>query len=115
MQSDLYLFFEQYKHAAESALERGEEFNEIISGSAFVMVEIFHRAVALYPMAWKTKSFKYSEPENRIRKKIEKKSGNPNMEHCDHFLQAAEYTTMKGRYKEAKGHYGFEDWSLAPH
>ena len=43
--SDLLLFYGQYKLAADSALERGEEFNELLNGSALGMLETFHRAV----------------------------------------------------------------------
>lgn len=44
--SDLQLFFGEYKLAAKSALERGEEFNELMSGSMLCMIETFHRAVS---------------------------------------------------------------------
>lgn len=44
--SDLYLFFGQYKMAAESALDRGEESNEFMAGNAMVMPETFHRGVS---------------------------------------------------------------------
>lgn len=43
--SDLYLFFGEYELAAKSALDRGEECNELLGGSALVMLETFHRAV----------------------------------------------------------------------
>mmetsp|Transcript_30744 Transcript_30744/g.73786 ORF Transcript_30744/g.73786 Transcript_30744/m.73786 type:complete len:181 (-) Transcript_30744:345-887(-) len=51
--SDLYLFFGEYKLAADSALERGEEFNEVHSGSALVMIEnICQRDIRLPYLPW---------------------------------------------------------------
>lgn len=52
--SDLYLFYGHYKLAAESALKRGEEFNEVLNGSALCMLETFHRAVSklVVPSLW---------------------------------------------------------------
>lgn len=102
--SDLYLFFGQYKRAAESALERGEEFPEVIGG-AMMMIETFHRAVALYAMARKTRASKYLKPANKLRDRISKwAKGNPNVVHYDHFLQA-EHAAIKRKYKTAKDHY----------
>ena len=50
--SDQYLFYGHYKLAAESALERGEEFNEVLNGSALVFLETFHRAVSVPLFLW---------------------------------------------------------------
>lgn len=104
-ESELYLFFAQHKLAAESALERGEEFTEVVSGS-LVMLETFHRAVALYAMARKTRNSKYAKPASRLRKRIATwaKNGNLNVKHYDSLLQA-EHAAFKGKYKDAKLHY----------
>jgi len=103
-QSDLYLFFAQYKDAAHSALERGEEFAEVV-GSAWVMIETFHRAVALFAMGRKTRESKYLRPANKLRKRIAKWARvNPNVNHYGHFLQA-EHLAIKRHYKEAKAQY----------
>lgn len=104
-QSELYLFYGEYKLAAESALKRGDEFADVVSGS-FVAMEAFHRAVALFAMARKTRESKYTRPANRLRNKIAKwaKHGNPNVVHYDCFLQA-EHAALKGKYKDAKGKY----------
>ncbi|KAL3926538.1 MAG: hypothetical protein SGBAC_013436 [Bacillariaceae sp.] len=104
--SDLYLFFGKYELAAKSALDRGEEFNATLNGNAVVMIETFHRAIALFIMARKTKSSKYSKPAHRIRKKIAGwvKSGNPNVKHYDTFLQA-EHAALRGKKIQAKGKY----------
>lgn len=104
-QSDLYLFFGQYKLAAESALERGEEFAEVI-GSGLLMIETFHRAVALFAMAHKTRESKYLKPANRLLKRIAKWAQvNPNVKHYYHFLKAEQFV-IKRNYKDAKTQYG---------
>ena len=61
--SDLHLFFRKYKLAAESALERGEELNEILNGSALVMLDTFHRAVSNWFLLsrWISLSIKHSD------------------------------------------------------
>ena len=46
--SEQYLFYGDYKRAAESALARGEEFKEVHKAMALVMIETFHRAVSTY-------------------------------------------------------------------
>jgi len=104
-QSDLYLFFGHYKLAAESALKRGEKFNEVVSGS-WLMIETFHRGVALFAMGRKTRESKYLRPANKLRKRIAKWAQvNPNVKHHEHFLQA-EYLAVKRNYKDAKIQYG---------
>ncbi|CAJ1965423.1 unnamed protein product [Cylindrotheca closterium] len=88
--SDLYLFFGKYELAADSALERVEELNEMLNGST-----------ALFAMTRKTKSSKYTKPAHRIRRKIAGwvKGENPNVKHYESFLEA-EHTALRGRKKE---------------
>lgn len=100
-QSELYLFFGQHKLAADSALERGDEFPEVISGS-WVMIEAFHRAIALYAVARRSSDSKYLKEANKLRLRISKWAiENPNVKYYDHCLQA-EQAAIKRIYKLAK-------------
>ena len=66
----------------------------------------FHRAVALYAMARKTRKRKYKRQAKKIRKKIAKwqKSGNPNVSHFVTFLDA-EQAAVNKKYDEAEDNY----------
>mmetsp|Transcript_10591 Transcript_10591/g.25578 ORF Transcript_10591/g.25578 Transcript_10591/m.25578 type:complete len:280 (+) Transcript_10591:662-1501(+) len=103
---DLLVFYGAYELAAESALKRGNEFPKAAVGVFTIMMETFHRGVALYAMARRTRRRKYLNPARRIRKTIKKwgKNGNPNVRHYICFLDA-EHSAVSKRYKEAEVHY----------
>mmetsp|Transcript_10593 Transcript_10593/g.25586 ORF Transcript_10593/g.25586 Transcript_10593/m.25586 type:complete len:222 (+) Transcript_10593:662-1327(+) len=56
---DLLVFYGAYELAAESALKRGNEFPKAAVGVFTIMMETFHRGVALYAMARRTRRRKY--------------------------------------------------------
>jgi predicted ATPase len=106
MQADLYMFFGEYELAADSALARGNDFCKSLNAHSLCMLETFHRGVALYAMARRTKKRKYKIPAQRIRKTVGKwvESGNPNVKHY-YSLLSAEDAAMKGRRRAAETHY----------
>jgi hypothetical protein len=71
------------------------------------MIETFHRGVALYIMARKTKKRKYKTHASKIRKTVKTwvKAGNPNVEHYDLLLDAEHAALNKSSYDCAEKLY----------
>jgi hypothetical protein len=100
------LIFIDFEAAANRAIKGGDKFEKLAPGIFFVMIETFHRAVALYAMARRTKKRKYKVQANKITKTIEKwvKSGNPNVKHY-HLLLSAEQAALSKNYTRAEENY----------
>lgn len=103
------LVFTNIEAAADRAIKVGDKFEKLAPGIFLGMIEVFHRAVALYALARQTKKRKYKAPANKLSKKIEKwmNGGNPNVKYY-HLLLSAEkaalsknYDIAEERYKEA--------------
>ncbi|KAL3938885.1 MAG: hypothetical protein SGBAC_006285 [Bacillariaceae sp.] len=105
-ESELYLFYGEYQRAADSALKREKDFDKAFSSHAIVMIECFHRGVALYAMARKSKNRKYRTAAAKVRKTVKRwsKNGNPNVKHYDSFL-SAEHAALTNNFDEAEVHY----------
>ena len=84
------LTFLKPEEAADRAIAVGNKFSNLAPSLCLVMIETFHRGVALYIMARKTKKRKYKSHASKIRKTIKKwlRAGNPNVEHYSLLLDA---------------------------
>ncbi|CAJ1962246.1 unnamed protein product [Cylindrotheca closterium] len=105
-ESELYLFYGEYQRAADSALEREKDFENIFSSHAIIMIECFHRGIALYAMARKSKNRKYKTAAVKVRKKVKRWSynGNPNVKYYDSFL-SAEHAALTNDFAKAEVQY----------
>eukprot|EP00980_Cylindrotheca_fusiformis_P006729 scaffold1400_cov137-Cylindrotheca_fusiformis.AAC.7 len=105
-QAELNLFYGCNEKAADSALARQDEFANGFGGHLAGMQEAFHRGVALYAMARRTKRRKYKAGARHIRNIVRKwfEDGNPNVRHYHIFL-GAEHAALKRNDKAAKSLY----------
>ena len=67
---ELLIFFGDFSEAAELAIECDETFSKAFPGFFMCMLETFHRGVALYAMARKTKQSKYKRRARQVLKTI---------------------------------------------
>ena len=100
---ELVFWHEDYEVSAKHALKVGETFAKSAPGIYCGSVELFHRAVALYAAASKTKKRKYWSAANKIRKRISAlaKHGNTTLQYYSIFLMA-EHLALKKRYEAVK-------------
>jgi predicted ATPase len=103
---ELMVFFGDFEAAAKLALARGDKYEKAAPGYFLGMMETFHRGVALYAMARRTKKRKYKTAAKGILKTIATwaKSGNPNVKHY-HSLLMAEQAALDMKYKAAESLY----------
>eukprot|EP00980_Cylindrotheca_fusiformis_P004976 scaffold1054_cov124-Cylindrotheca_fusiformis.AAC.16 len=100
------LVFTDFEMAAERALEEGDKFEKLVPAIFTSMIETFHRAVALYALARRTKKRKYKVHAKKLSKRIEawKKEGNPNVVYYHSFL-SAEKAALNKKFDEAEENY----------
>lgn len=100
------LTFLKPEEAADRAIAVGNKFAKLAPSLCLGMIETFHRGVALYIMARKTKQRKYRTHANQIRKTIRTwlKAGNPNVEHYSLLLEA-EHASLKRSFARAERLY----------
>ncbi|CAB9531002.1 Transcriptional regulator [Seminavis robusta] len=98
-EGELLLFYGDYETLAKRAIRLGDVYEKLIPANLVIIPETFHRCVALYAMARRTRQKKYITHANRVRKKIEnwRQQGNPNVEHYCIFLNA-EQAAVRKRY-----------------
>lgn len=103
---ELLLFFGDYSGAAELSIECDESFNKAFPGFFLCMMETFHRGIALYAMARKSKQGKYKRKARQVLKTIGawREKGNPNVEHYWIFLKA-EDEALRRNDENAKKFY----------
>eukprot|EP00980_Cylindrotheca_fusiformis_P021303 scaffold8208_cov142-Cylindrotheca_fusiformis.AAC.2 len=100
------LVFTDFEMAAKRALEGGNKLEKLAPASFHIMIETFHRAVALYASARRTKKRKYRVHANKLAKRIEKwmKSGNPNVKYY-YLLLSAEKAALNKKFDAAEENY----------
>jgi len=106
---NLLVFFGDFEEAANLAIRTGENYKKTCKSIFECMIETFHRGVALYAMARKTRKRKYRSRANKIRKtmKMWMENGNPNVNHYFSLLTAEQaaldkdYVTTEARYRES--------------
>ncbi|KAL3932919.1 MAG: hypothetical protein SGBAC_010629 [Bacillariaceae sp.] len=111
-EGELLLFLDT-EAAAERAARVGNKFEKLIPSICLIMIETFHRGVALYALARRTKKRKYRVEANRIRNTIKSwlMKGNPNVQHYRCLLNA-EQAVLVGEDAKASRFYA-EAISLA--
>ncbi|CAJ1957594.1 unnamed protein product [Cylindrotheca closterium] len=92
--------------SAERALQIGETHAKITPANFWNQIESFHRAVALYAAAIKTKKSKYKRAANKIRKRMAAlaKYENTTIQYFFMFL-TAEHLVLQRKHIEAKLKY----------
>lgn len=92
------------EEAADRAIKFGNKFAKLTPSLCLGMIETFHRGVALYTMARKTRKRKYKIHANKIRKTIKTwlHAGNPNVEHYSLFLEAEHAALNRAFSRSAK-------------
>ncbi|CAJ1938997.1 unnamed protein product [Cylindrotheca closterium] len=105
-EGELLVFFKP-EEAADRAIRHAKTFSKLCPCMCVGMIETFHRGVALYIMARKTKRRKYKSHASKIRKTIKKwlEAGNPNVEHYDLLLDAEHAALNKSSYDRAEKLY----------
>eukprot|EP00980_Cylindrotheca_fusiformis_P023735 scaffold10881_cov138-Cylindrotheca_fusiformis.AAC.3 len=100
------LVFTDFEMAAERAIEDGDKYEKLVPAIFHIMIEAFHRAVALYASARRTKKRKYRVHANKLAKRIEKwmKSGNPNVKYY-YLLLSAEKAALNKKFDAAEENY----------
>lgn len=101
------LVFLKPEEAAERAITNVKKFSQLCPSMCLIMIETFHRGVALYIMARKTKLRKYRSHAVKIRKTIQKwqKAANPNVQHYNLLLDAEEAALSKKSFATAEKLY----------
>lgn len=102
---ELMVFYDIEK-LAKRAVKGDTVYEKCFPGFYSIMLETFHRGVALYAMARKTNKYKYKRQAKKIRKKINQwqKAGNPNVSHFVTFLDA-EQAALNKKYDLAEDNY----------
>jgi hypothetical protein len=102
----LLVFFGEFERAAEISLDKGGVYQETFGSGFLGMLEVFHRGIALYAMARKTKKRKYKKAARQILSTITKwvLKENPNVKHC-HSLLSAEQAVLDKNLNAADIHY----------
>ncbi|CAJ1940060.1 unnamed protein product [Cylindrotheca closterium] len=105
-QLELFVYYGEYEAAANLVIEEGNVFESSGVKDSFAQTEAFHRGLAFYAMARKTKQRKYKQRANKVRQTIEKwcKDGCPNV---DHFLGLlnAEQASLDNKHRKAEELY----------
>jgi len=107
LQSELCVFFGDYMTAADSALDQGDSFEKGMGSHVMAMIHTFHRGVALYAMARRTRKRKYMVAAEQFRRTIARwaQRGNPNVNHYHLLLSAEAMALKRGRHYIAAGSF----------
>eukprot|EP00980_Cylindrotheca_fusiformis_P012097 scaffold2923_cov121-Cylindrotheca_fusiformis.AAC.7 len=100
------LVFYDIEAAARRAIKDGDKLEKMSPGNFVIMFETFHRAIALFAMARRTKKRKYRTHANKLTRRIEgwMQSGNPNVVHY-HKALMAEQAALNKKYDLAGKNY----------
>mmetsp|Transcript_24272 Transcript_24272/g.59418 ORF Transcript_24272/g.59418 Transcript_24272/m.59418 type:complete len:610 (+) Transcript_24272:2715-4544(+) len=101
-EGELMVFHGNYDELANRAIAKGDHYSQLMMGFFLIPMETFHRGIALYAMARRTKRRKYKAHANKIRKQVTKWSndGNPNVKHYVMILNA-EQAVLDKHYEKA--------------
>lgn len=103
---EVFLILGNYSTAAEIAISNGDAYGKAFPGFFIVMIVTFHRALACFAMARRSKAARYRRHAYRVRKTIQKwsDSGNPNVKYYCTCLDA-EHAVLSKKYEKAKTYY----------
>eukprot|EP00980_Cylindrotheca_fusiformis_P026340 scaffold15908_cov132-Cylindrotheca_fusiformis.AAC.3 len=104
-QGELLVYYD-LEAAAKRAIKDGEKFANLCPGSFISLQEVFHRAIAVFAMAQRTKKRKYRTYANKLANRIDGwvRSGNPNVRHY-HLALMAEQAALSKKYDLAEERY----------
>eukprot|EP00980_Cylindrotheca_fusiformis_P013966 scaffold3631_cov73-Cylindrotheca_fusiformis.AAC.1 len=104
-QGELLVFYD-IEAAAKRAIKDGDKYAKLNPSIFHVLFETFHRAIALFAMARRTRKRKYRSTANKLAKRIEGwvRSGNPNVSHY-HAALLAEQAALNKKYDVAEENY----------
>eukprot|EP00980_Cylindrotheca_fusiformis_P012095 scaffold2923_cov121-Cylindrotheca_fusiformis.AAC.5 len=105
LQGELLVFYD-IEAAAKRAIKDGDKFAEMAPGNFQNMLETFHRAIALFATARRTRKRKYRSQADKLASRIEGwvRSGNPNVRHY-HASMKAEQAALSKKYDRAEENY----------
>eukprot|EP00980_Cylindrotheca_fusiformis_P013392 scaffold3410_cov141-Cylindrotheca_fusiformis.AAC.35 len=105
LQGELLVFYD-IEAAAKRAIKHGDKFTKLAPGVFLIMFETFHRAIALFAMARRTKKRNYRIKANKLAQRIEGwvRSGNPNVGHY-HMALLAEQAALNKKFDLAEDSY----------
>lgn len=105
---ELLLFFADHEARVELLMgkEKGKSYAEQIQGYFVGRIETFHRGIAWFAMARRTRKRKYKSEALKVMKQVSKwvNAGDPNVLHYDLMLQA-EYAALSKKYEKADDLY----------
>eukprot|EP00980_Cylindrotheca_fusiformis_P025755 scaffold14559_cov137-Cylindrotheca_fusiformis.AAC.1 len=104
-QGELLVFYD-LEAAANRAIKDGDKFAKLSPGIFLNMQETFHRSIALFTMARRTRKRKYRTHANKLANRINSwvRSGNPNVGHY-HIAIMAEQAALRKKYDVAEQNY----------
>lgn len=105
-EGELVFWNEDYEISAMRALKVGESHAKLAPANFLNQIESFHRAVALYAAAIRTKKRMYKSAANKIRKRIADLAqyGNTTLQYYN-LLLTAEHLSLKRKPREAQQKY----------
>eukprot|EP00980_Cylindrotheca_fusiformis_P025736 scaffold14558_cov137-Cylindrotheca_fusiformis.AAC.1 len=104
-QGELLVFYD-LEAAANRAVKDGDKYATLSPGVFHNMQETFHRSIALFAMARRTRKRKYRAHANKLANRINSwvRSGNPNVGHY-HIATMAEQAVLGKKYDLAEESY----------
>ncbi|CAJ1941241.1 unnamed protein product [Cylindrotheca closterium] len=106
-QGELLLFHGDCRTAADMALENGDAYQKLVPANFANMFEAFHRALASYAMALRTRKKKYKKEAKRVRRMLTKwvlAIENPEFNYFKTVLDAEQFAVEK-KHDKAEKHY----------
>eukprot|EP00980_Cylindrotheca_fusiformis_P012099 scaffold2923_cov121-Cylindrotheca_fusiformis.AAC.9 len=105
LQGELLVFYD-IEAAAKRAIKDGDKFAKLAAGFFQNMLETYHRAIALFVMARRTRKRKYRFHADKLANRIAGwvRSGNPNVRHY-HAAMKAEQAALNKKYDLAEQNY----------
>jgi predicted ATPase len=102
----LYSCFGEYEAGSELGVAKGTKLEKILPSHLLVPSDPFYRGVCLFEMARRTKKQKYKKRARTALDTIKAwvSKGNPNLKHCERFLEA-ELAALTDNSEKAKQHY----------
>mmetsp|Transcript_33391 Transcript_33391/g.80821 ORF Transcript_33391/g.80821 Transcript_33391/m.80821 type:complete len:396 (-) Transcript_33391:208-1395(-) len=105
---ELLLFFSDHEARTKRLMndEKGKTYSELIQGYFPSRIETFHRGIAWFAMARRTRRRKHRSEAMKVKKQVAKwaKAGDPNIQHY-HLLLNAEVAVLDKRFAKADALY----------
>jgi hypothetical protein len=105
-QTRMYAIFGEHRKGADLSMTIFYDLPKVAPGIQIAQAALFCGAISSFEMARKTKKRKFKKHAKKIHSaiKVLVRKGNPNVIHCDRFLDA-ERAALDGKSKAAHEHY----------